>query len=208
MLLLDSIIEGGRGSYGKEVTYEPCSSPVAQWGGRGGHGVEAANVHSINSLVTGGMGTTWFSDPFCVGIEERCGSMPDGEPFVVTRSLTSSLCSRLTQASATPSIGGNLELTWDPTTPGCQPDLTGLAGSIGLIAIDLSSPVWPIPYGSSWLFIDPNRAIVTTAIPVDHNLLIKVVIPKIPSLVGMPYTAQVLIGPTEISGPAIGRITP
>ncbi|MDF1798385.1 MAG: hypothetical protein P1V81_04355 [Planctomycetota bacterium] len=212
VLLLDSHVEGGRGSYGLELTFELCTTAPAGWGGRGGDGVQAAELYSINTTVVGGLGTTWIYEPWTCKpsspLAQRCGDMPAGRAFVVGGTLVNEPCSRLTQSTATPSIGSDLDFTWDPTQPACLPDLTGLGGSTGLLAVDLSAPKWATPLGSGWLFVDPQRATLTSAFPADQITTVTVAIPPMPNLVGLPYTAQVLVGASEVSGPATGRIAP
>lgn len=90
VLLVQSLVRGGRGGQGVESTFAPCPGDLAGWGGKGGDGVVAARVRSVSSFVHGGPGITWLSylSEMChVGGTVPCGQQPNGDPFVVSGSL-------------------------------------------------------------------------------------------------------------------------
>lgn len=212
VLIVDSTVTGGRGGLAFESTYKTCPASLATWGGKGGNGVRAAEVHAWNSVVFGGAGVTWlsFDSGLCnVGSVTTCGTQPDGAAFVVSGPLANNPCSRLIQPTAEIPLGGSWSLVWDPTKPGCLPLGTGCAGSCtGHLFLSFEHPIDPFLFQGSWVFLDPNASWLLTSFPSDLPQLWSYPVPISASLIGVPISAQVLLSNGELSGPTQGLLVP
>jgi len=210
VLLIDSTVKGGAGGSLTETTFEACPASLSDWGGRGGDGVVAKDVHSWNSTVSGGIGVKWerYVSQLCgVGSTVACGTQPSGQAFVVTGNLAQTSCSRLTQATGAIPLGGIWALSWDAVAPSCAP-ATVTPGVVGFLFVAPQTPSEPIALGGDWVFLDPLMATLAGAFPSDVSQSYQFPVPLIPSLLGLPVSAQVLLADGQLSGPTSGLLVP
>ena len=209
VLVLDSTLAGGRGG-----TFESTPSPtcaLAAWGGTGGDGIVARDVHAWNSTILGGDGATWstYTSGVCEqGTPTPCGTQPDGQPIVASGVVVEGR-SRLTQSSARIELGGTWSLAWDGVTAGLAPDLTGCTGSCRVaLYMAFAAPVAPYQLGADYAYLDPSRAflrfVFLPTVQGQHTFTI----PLAPSLVGLPVTSQALLGTGRLSGPTFALLVP
>jgi hypothetical protein len=210
VLLIDSTVRGGSGGSLTETTYEACPASLSSWGGRGGDGVVAGDVHSWNSTVSGGIGVKWerYVSQICgLGSTVGCGTQPAGQAFVVTGNLVQTSCSRLTQASGAIPLGGIWSLSWDAVASSCAPAIV-TPGVVGFLFVSPQTPGDAVALGGDWVFLDPSIATLAGAFPSSVSQSYSFPVPLSPSLLGLPISAQVLLADGQLSGPTSGLLVP
>ncbi len=212
VLVVDSTVTGGDGGWSVEYWLPTCLPSLATLPGAGGPGIVADEVHTWGSTVLGGAGVDVYIDPigFCSPSDfVYCGKKADGSPFLTTGTLASNACSRLTQPSPRVLAGGTWQMSWDPTAPGCIPDLTGCSGCPAFLFVEIAAPTAaPFDFAGSWVFLDPATAFLATAFPADLPKTVSLPVPAIPGLSGVELSAQVLVSTGALSGPVSGILLP
>jgi hypothetical protein len=206
---VNSTIRGGQGcTFGQEVS-APCD--LAAWNGKGGAGIVSAQVHAWDSLVVGGAGCAFASYPsgFCgFGTPVSCGSQSDGQPIVATGTVVQAK-SRLQASAALIPLGSSWSLSWDATSPGLSPDLSGCGGTcLGYLYLAFSNPVTPLPFGSGFVYLKPSGASVLAVFQPAASAQLTYPVPADPILLGLPVMTQALLGSGDLSGATFGLLVP
>ncbi len=208
VFVTNSTISGGRGGT-SQTTSAPCDLP--SWRGKGGDGIVAAEAHVWDSTIAGGAGADWYSYHSGVcdfGSLVACGSQPDGQPLVITGATVVG-GSRLQQSSAEIDLGSTWSLSWDGSTPGLAPDLSGCSGScLGYLYMAFAAPAQPLSLGAGYVYLDPGQAFLYGVFPPAASSQLDFQVPLVTSLIGLPLTSQVLLGNGELSGATFGILVP
>lgn len=140
--LLSSEVTGGRGGQ-VETTVQPCPGDIAEWPGKGGAAIVAANVFQTASTTTGGQGALWRSQVLglCdVGQSVVCGFQPQAAAFDVLGSVVDRELGLLASPPSVSLSGGTqvLDLVAEPQ----------FAGSLYLVAGSFSGSTPGLPLGA------------------------------------------------------------
>ena len=227
VVLIDSSVTGGNGGPNGpagntlDMCCSSCSCPddLSLWGGHGGDGVVARELHSWRSSVRGGNGIAWYAFPGGTdhnptGMPTLCGQQPDGTALRVTEELVLGGRSSLYTATSRPRLGSEWTLTWDVDfLPACRGGGTvgGMDCYRDATALLLSSfgpPRVPLAIGGLWTYLDPSAFRVLTVFPALSEGEIDLVIPNSLPLVGLGITLQVALTNGDLSGPVVGIVVP
>ncbi|MHC4377716.1 MAG: hypothetical protein ACYS26_14030 [Planctomycetota bacterium] len=142
VILLASDVVGGRGGQ-VETTVQPCPNDIAEWPGKGGVAVVAANVSQTQSTTSGGQGALWRSQVLglCdVGQSVVCGFQPQAAAFDVSGSVVDRELSLLASPPSVSLSGGTqvLDLVAEPQ----------FAGGLYFVAGSFSGTTPGLPLGS------------------------------------------------------------
>ena len=223
VILLDSTATGGNG--GRDgfggVTLDmccascECPSDLASWGGAGGDGVVAAELHALRSTVRGGEGIAWYAFPSGTdanpaGTPTYCGERPDGARYVVSGSLVVSAASPLFADTTRPPLSGEWGLGWDvQALPTCRPGESGCyLGATGLLLASVTPLRRPFAFGAYWGYLDVGTIGLVATFPATRPSELQLAVPSDLRLVGTTVTAQVALSTGYLSPPVVGTIVP
>lgn len=223
VVLVNSEVTGGNGGRDGlggttlDICCASCSCPsdLSSWGGRGGDGIVAREVHAWNTEFVGGVGISWYAFPKGTDSEPEgtpvlCGRQPDGQPAVVDLPLVQRVTEAFGATSSQASLGGAWTLTWQPEiaracplgSPGCGP------GGVGVLVASLSAPQAPLGVGLDHVYVDPLAFAVLATFQAGRPGQLALPVPEQLDTLGLVVTAQVVVTSGRVTGPAVGVVVP